>query len=135
CGTHAGLAAGLGDHGRVLGVRVGERPALEERVAGLARATAARTGRSEPKGWPEIDHEQVGDGYAVPSPSGLAAIELAAGLEGLVLDPVYTGKAMAGLVAARQSGRIEATTRTVFLHTGGLPGLFADRYAGCWDVP
>lgn len=51
--------------------------------------------------------------------------------EGVVLDPVYTGKAMAGLFAARRTGAIEADTRVVFVHTGGLPGLFARRY-GDW---
>jgi D-cysteine desulfhydrase len=135
CGTHAGLAAGLGDHGRVLGVRVGERVELEERVAGLAQSTATLAELNAPAGAPVIDHRQLGPGYAAPSETGMAAIELAARLEGLVLDPVYTGKAMAGLVAARADGRISARTRTVFLHTGGLPGLFADRFATCWDVP
>jgi L-cysteate sulfo-lyase len=48
----------------------------------------------------------------------------------LILDPVYTGKAMAGLIAARRSGSIAAADRTVFVHTGGMPALFAPAYAG-----
>ena len=54
---------------------------------------------------------------------------LAARLEGLILDPVYSGKAMAGLIAARREGRIERDTKVVFLHTGGMPALFASSYA------
>ncbi|MDQ2825433.1 MAG: hypothetical protein M3Y04_00450, partial [Actinomycetota bacterium] len=57
------------------------------------------------------------------------AVLLAARMEGLILDPVYTGKAMAGLIAARREGRIGPGTRTVFLHTGGMPALFATAYA------
>ena len=135
CGTHAGLAAGLGDHGRVLGVRVGERPALEARISALAAETAALAGLDPPSGEPVVDHDHLGPGYAIPSATGMEAIDLAARHEALLLDPVYTGKAMAGLVAARATGSIGASTRTVFLHTGGLPGLFADRYRGCWAVP
>ncbi len=56
-------------------------------------------------------------------------MELAARLEGLVLDPVYTGKAMAGLVAAVRDGRLGGDGAVVFWHTGGAPALFADRYA------
>lgn len=135
CGTHAGLAAGLGDHSRVVGVRVGERPSLEARVAALADAAADVAGVPTPVGRPCIDHEHVGGGYAVPSETGMRAVRLAARLEGLILDPVYTGKAMAGLMAARRSGRVGPSTRTVFLHTGGLPGVFAEALAPCWDLP
>ena len=56
------------------------------------------------------------------------AVRLAARTEGLLLDPVYTGKAMAGLVAARRDGRVGGTV--VFWHTGGAVALFADDYAG-----
>ncbi len=59
----------------------------------------------------------------------MEAILLAARLEGLVLDPVYTGKAMAGLVAAVRDGRIEPDATAVFWHTGGAPALFASAYA------
>jgi D-cysteine desulfhydrase len=48
--------------------------------------------------------------------------------EGVILDPVYTGKAMAGLFAACRAGAISPDTSVVFMHTGGLPGLFATRY-------
>jgi L-cysteate sulfo-lyase len=57
------------------------------------------------------------------------AIRRTARLEGIVLDPVYTGKAMAGLIGAVQDGRITASDTVVFWHTGGAVALFASRYA------
>lgn len=126
-GTHAGWAAGFGDHDKVLGIDVGARPDIEEAVAASAAAVAAYAGITPPRGAPSLDRSVVGGGYGEPTESGRAAVHLAARTEGLVLDPVYTGKAMAGLVAARRDGRIERHTRTVFLHTGGLPALFSSR--------
>jgi D-cysteine desulfhydrase family pyridoxal phosphate-dependent enzyme len=139
-GTHAGLAAGFGTLDKVLGVDTGARPDLDEFVPRAASAAAAMAGLPPPTGTVVVDHAQVGDGYAVPTDAGREAVDLLARCEGLVLDPVYTGKAMAGLVAARREGRIERHTRTVFLHTGGMPTLFAPRYAawvlnGVSDLP
>ena len=128
-GTHSGLVAGLGDHAKVLGVDVGTRPDLGERVPEKAAETAALAGRAAPIGEVQLDVDRFGDGYAVPTPDGLEALRLAARTEGLLLDPVYTGKAMAGLIHAVRSGRITADDRVVFLHTGGLPALFARAYA------
>jgi len=128
-GTHAGLLAGLGDRTRVLGVDVGTRPDLDVVVPRLAAQAAARTGRPDPPAEAEIDHGRFGDGYGAVTDAALEAIALAARLEGLVLDPVYTAKAMAGLVAARREGRIGADETVVFWHTGGAPALFAARYA------
>ena len=68
----------------------------------------------------------VGAAYGTPSPAGVAAVRLAGAREGMVLDPVYTGKAMAGLAACLRDGRIGAAERIVFLHSGGTPGLFAN---------
>ena len=65
------------------------------------------------------------EGYGIPTPEGLSAIRLLARLEGLLLDPVYTGKAMAGLVAMVRAGRFSDEENVVFLHTGGWPALFA----------
>ncbi|HEX9968830.1 MAG TPA: D-cysteine desulfhydrase family protein [Acidimicrobiales bacterium] len=124
-GTHAGLVAGFGDHNSVLGVDVGARADPEEAVARGATAAAAFAGLAAPAGAPQVDRGRVGGGYAVPTEDGATAVALAARTEALLLDPVYTGKAMAGLMAARRAGRIERSTRTVFLHTGGLPALFA----------
>jgi D-cysteine desulfhydrase len=128
-GTHAGLAAGLGDLGLVMGVDVGARPDLDTQVPAKAAEVAALAGLPAPTGTADVDHGRVGGGYGAATEECQAAVVLAARTEGLILDPVYTGKAMAGLVAARRKARVAAGTRTVFLHTGGMPGLFAAAYA------
>jgi D-cysteine desulfhydrase len=129
-GTHAGLAAGLGDLGLVLGVDVGARPDLDTQVPAKAAEVAALAGLPAPHGRVRVDHDRVGGGYGAPTEECRQALLLAARTEGLILDPVYTGKAMAGLVAARGDGRIGPGARTVFVHTGGMPALFVDAYAG-----
>ena len=68
-----------------------------------------------------------GPGYAVPSPEGNEAISLMAGLEGLFLDPVYTGKAFAGLLKMADEGVFRETENVLFLHSGGAGGIFAVR--------
>jgi D-cysteine desulfhydrase family pyridoxal phosphate-dependent enzyme len=129
-GTHAGLVAGFGDHGNVLGVDVGTRPNLHEAVPEMASAVATHLGRAEPTGEVRIDDERFGAGYGEPTDSCLEALLLTARLEGIVLDPVYSGKAMAGLIAAVLEGRIDTRQhRVVFLHTGGMPALFSGRYS------
>ena len=62
---------------------------------------------------------------AIPSESGIEAIRLAARTEGLLLDPVYTGKGMAGLIGLARRGAFDRGEKVVFLHTGGAPALFA----------
>jgi 1-aminocyclopropane-1-carboxylate deaminase/D-cysteine desulfhydrase-like pyridoxal-dependent ACC family enzyme len=69
--------------------------------------------------------EYVETAYGEPSPGGLAAMRLAAHTEGLMLDPIYTGKAMAGLIGHAREGRFTSDDVVVFLHTGGSPALFA----------
>ena len=127
-GTHAGLAAGLGDLDCVLGVDVGARPDMDDWVPSRTVEVAALAGLPPPRGVSKLDRDQIGGGYGDPTDACRAAIVLAARTEGLVLDPVYTGKAMAGLIAARRDGRIGPATRTVFMHTGGMPALFAEGY-------
>ena len=129
-GTHAGLVTGFGDRARVLGVDVGTRPDLDDVVPRLANEAAEWTGRQPPTDDIVIDHERFGEGYGAIADSATEALEMSARLEGLVLDPVYTGKAMAGLIAAVRDGRIGHDETTVFWHTGGAPALFATRYAG-----
>jgi 1-aminocyclopropane-1-carboxylate deaminase/D-cysteine desulfhydrase-like pyridoxal-dependent ACC family enzyme len=128
-GTHAGLVAGLGDAARVLGVDVGTRPDLDDVIPRLATEAAARTGRAAPHGELVLDHARFGDGYGAITDGALEAIERVASLEGVILDPVYTGKAMAGLVAAVREGRFAPDDTVVFWHTGGAVALFARRYA------
>jgi len=133
-GTHAGLATGLGDLDLVLGVDVGARPDLDTQVPAKAAEVARLAGLPEPTGTVRVDHDRVGASYGAPTEDCREAVLLAARQEGMILDPVYTGKAMAGLVAARRNGSITARTRTVFVHTGGMPALFAPAYAS-WGRP
>jgi 1-aminocyclopropane-1-carboxylate deaminase/D-cysteine desulfhydrase-like pyridoxal-dependent ACC family enzyme len=128
-GTHAGLLAGLGGRARVLGVDVGTRPDLDDVIPRLGAETAAFTGRDTPAGELALDHDRFGDGYGAVTDATLEAIERVAKLEGIVLDPVYTGKAMAGLIAAVRDDRIGGGDTVVFWHTGGAVALFAHRYA------
>lgn len=67
----------------------------------------------------------VGEAYGVPAPAGIAALELLAKTEGIILDPVYTSKGFSGLLDSVRHGEIAPGQRVVFVHTGGLPGLFA----------
>lgn len=69
--------------------------------------------------------DYVGEGYGVPSPSGLAALERLATSEGILLDPVYTSKGFAGLLDHVERGDVREGQQVVFIHTGGLPGVFA----------
>lgn len=130
-GTHAGLAARLG-HERVMGVDVGAIARPERVVRALALEVAALVGLPGPTGGPWLVRDQVGDGYGAPTDACRSAIRLAARREGLLLDPVYSGKAMAGLVGliGGPVSRRPSTTRRaiVFLATGGVPALFAARY-------
>ncbi len=128
-GTHAGLVAGLGGAARVLGVDVGTRPDLADVVPRLAAEAAARTGRVVPGDELALDHSRYGDGYGAITDGALEGIERVAGLEGVILDPVYTGKAMAGLIGAAREGRFAPGETVVFWHTGGAVALFARRYA------
>jgi D-cysteine desulfhydrase len=116
-GTMAGLVAGLGA-GRVLGVDTGAVPDPADRVAGLVAELGG------PAGELRLRRDQVGAGYGALTPAAAAAMRAAARTEGLFLDPVYTAKALAGLAAAVTDGSISRRERTVFVHTGGLPGLF-----------
>jgi len=127
-GTHAGLAARLG-HDRVVGVDVGALADVASVVRALALEVAALVGLPHPSGEPRLVREQVGAGYGAPTAACLDAIRLAARCEGLLLDPVYSGKAMAGLVGLARAGL--PAKAIVFLATGGVPALFTTRY-GDW---
>ena len=88
-----------------------------------------------PRGRLVIDHDEIGSGYGAPTGACREALDLAARTEGLVLDPVYSGKALAALIRRARS-RPAGLDRpaVVFLHTGGYPALFAERYAS-WIAP
>ena len=74
-----------------------------------------------------IEGDYRGDGYGIPTTQMIEAVRLTARLEGILLDPVYTGKGMAGLLDMVQAGRFGRDQNIVFIHTGGSPGLFAYR--------
>ncbi|MCC5479198.1 pyridoxal-phosphate dependent enzyme [Streptomyces sp. NPDC059680] len=119
-GTMAGLVAALGT-GSVLGVDVG---ALADPAAAVAEfAAPLSTEEITPEGL-RVRRDQVGSGYATLTEPVTQALRLAARTEGLVLDPIYTGRALAGLRAAVRDGDVRPGEKTVFVHTGGLPGLF-----------
>ena len=128
-GTHAGLVVGLGPHHRVRGDDVGALDDVVARMDELIPAVAALAGLPQPRGALQLDRTRIGDGYGQSSPASLEAIGLAARLEALVVDPVYGAKALAGLIADRRSGRLPPDKPVVFLHTGGLPSVFAHAHA------
>ena len=76
-----------------------------------------------------IEDGYVGRAYGQPTAGMIEALQLAATQEGLVFDPVYTGKALAGLVDLIRTGHFAAHEKVVFIHTGGVPALFACRTA------
>ena len=126
-GTMAGLVRALGAE-RVLGVHCGAVTDPAHTVGLLLTDLYAPS--PAPRQPPlRLRLDQVGAGYSRLTEPVADAILLAARTEGLVLDPVYTGRAMAGLVAAVREGDIRPGERTVFVHTGGLPGLFGHREA------
>jgi len=73
----------------------------------------------------EVNDKYIGEGYGIPTKECIEAIRLVAQTEGIFLDPVYTGKAMAGLIDLIKKGRFNSTDTIVFIHTGGVPALFA----------
>ncbi|MDP6705399.1 MAG: D-cysteine desulfhydrase [Alphaproteobacteria bacterium] len=134
-GTQGGLVAGLvgANAGiRAIGIDIdAEARAVTERVREVAEGSAELLGV---RGGIDADVVVVegayaGEAYGVPTPEMVAAVKLLARIEGLVLDPVYTGKAMAGLIDLVATGRFKASDTVVFIHTGGLPALFAYRGA------
>jgi D-cysteine desulfhydrase family pyridoxal phosphate-dependent enzyme len=128
-GTHAGLVAGLGDHALVVGVDVGTRPDLDDVVPREAAASAALAGRAAPVGDVRVDHDHFGADYGAPTDAAREALHLFATCEGVLLDPVYTGKAAAALVSYARDGRLPADGPIVFVHTGGVPALFTNTFA------
>jgi D-cysteine desulfhydrase len=133
-GTHAGLAAGFAALGRGAGlVRsysvLAEFEATLERTLSLTRETLALLGQGDmpEEGDIDIDPTHRGVGYGIPTEEMIAAVRLLAQQEGLLVDPVYSGKAFAGLLADIRGGRYSAGESVLFVMTGGVPGLFAYR--------
>lgn len=130
-GTHAGVVAGLTGTGAgvpITGISVrAPKAPQEEKILGLARATAELAGA---RSLPTADDvvvldDYVGAGYSLPTDGMIEAVKLFARHEGVLLDPVYTGKAAAGLIDMVRRGAFGRHENVVFLHTGGSPALYA----------
>ena len=138
-GTQAGLLAGLEGANTgipVLGISVRQPKARQEdAVYALAQATADHLGvrggidRSRVVAYADY----VGEGYGVPTPAMVEAVALTARCEGILLDPVYSGKGMAGLIDLVRKGFFRRDDNVVFLHTGGATALFA--YSNLFTKP
>ncbi len=129
-GTQAGLAVGLkamNANVPMLGIGVrAPKPKQEENVYNLAVTTAEKLGCPGVVQREDIvaNTDYVGAGYGIPAPSTIEAIEMFAQLEGILLDPVYSGKGAAGLIDLVRKGHFKKGQRIVFIHTGGSAGLF-----------
>jgi L-cysteate sulfo-lyase len=132
-GTQAGLVAGF--EGAQSGVPVfgvsvrADKKKQEENVFRLTQATADYIGLKMPIARESIvaDDGYVGSGYGQPTPSMIEAVRLCAQLDGILLDPVYTGKGMAGLIGNIRNGKFTRGQNVIFVHTGGSAALFGYR--------
>lgn len=129
-GTAAGVALGAAQHKVARTVRAfavcDDRAYFQKRIDGIirdARVLAPELPSDPPY---EVDDTAKGPAYAIATREQRAFIVDVARASGLVLDPVYTGKALFGLASAIKSGAIKVSSRVLFIHTGGLPGLLAD---------
>lgn len=136
-GTQAGLLAGFAlldrlsgaDAVHVHGINVSEPidavPALIDTIGRIADDALSLIGHAAPLDTSriQVDTRYVGDGYGLPTDATLAAIRLVAGCEGILLDPVYSGKAMSGLIGRIRAGEFDRAGDVVFLHTGGVAAL------------
>jgi L-cysteate sulfo-lyase len=129
-GTHAGLLAGF--HAMkcdmpILGISVRQPKEIQiENVYRLAIKTAAQlTDETLSRDKVIVDDGYVGEGYGIPTAAMIAATNMVARNEGILLDPVYSGKGMAGLIGQIKTGQITDEGDVIFLHTGGAASLFA----------
>lgn len=133
-GTHAGLAAGFQLLGRGTSIVksysvLSDRDSSAARTRQLTQDALALLGSNTVVQAEEIaiDGSQLGDGYGLPTPAMQEAVRLMARAEGLLIDPVYSGKAFAGLLADLRLGRYRSGDNVLFVMTGGIPGLYAYR--------
>ena len=131
-GGMALLEALMGHSFKVHGVTATAEWKVAPRTLEIARATAKTLGIEVPLTIEDIvNHaEFVGPGYGRPSEASIEAVKLFARTEGLILDPIYSGKCAAGLLAHIREGRFKTTETVVFVHTGGTPAVF--NYPDLW---
>jgi D-cysteine desulfhydrase len=134
-GTHAGLVLGqrvFGYKGKVLGISIDESEEwLKSHVSRLASDASERLGKRiefTPAGV-SANADYCGAGYGVLTDAEREAVNLFAKYEGLLVDPVYTGRAAAGMIDLIRVGFFKKDETVLFWHTGGQPALFADKYA------
>jgi D-cysteine desulfhydrase len=129
-GTHAGLVTGFyGNNSNipVIGINVSRPKAeQEELVYDLVQRTAKHVGSKSDIAREAVIcfDEYVGPGYSLPTPEMAEAVRMLARLEGVLMDPVYTGKAMAGLIDLVRKGTFNKDENILFVHTGGSPALY-----------
>ena len=128
--TQVGFIVGakaLGLHWHILGVSPHHRPDAPERIAELCRLVAQRLNLPITVTPDEIGYtlQYVGEGYGIPTDEGMDALLLMARTEGILMDPVYTAKAFAALLAMVRRGELTKDHTVIFVHTGGVPALFA----------
>jgi D-cysteine desulfhydrase len=130
-GTHAGLIAGfygINANIPITGVNVSrKKDQQEEMVYNLVQATAEKVGINHPIPRDSVVclDQYVGPGYSLPTPEMAEAVRLLARTEGILLDPVYSGKAMSGLIGMIREGILKKGEKVLFIHTGGSPALYA----------
>jgi L-cysteate sulfo-lyase len=134
-GTQAGLVVGMeGARTQIpvlgIGVRAPRQP-QEDKVFMLAQQTAdlLRVPGSVSRDKVVANCDYIGEGYGIPTPSMMEAVTMLARLEGILLDPVYSGKGMAGLIDLVRKGHYRKGQNIVFLHTGGAVGLYGYMHA------
>jgi L-cysteate sulfo-lyase len=131
-GTQAGLVVGARralPRTRVVGIDIDAEPErVRADVVTYAKGAADLLGQPFDAADVEVVAGHAGPAYGVAHQATIEAIKLGARLEGLVLDPVYSGKGLAGLIAMVRSGRWTKDQDVVFIHTGGAPALFAYRH-------
>jgi len=128
-GTHAGMLVGHAltkSHVTLLGMRVDRERDPEGKICSVANAMSNRPGLTKQFQQSDVllNSDYVGEDYGVPSEAGIAALKELWGSEGILLDPVYTAKAMAGLIDLARK-RKWTKERIVFLHSGGTPSVFS----------
>ncbi len=139
-GTQAGLTFGARlceAPYRVYGVAVSAgEPEKIERARRIGNEAAARLELPERLELSELftDQDHIGEGYGIPTAAALEAIGLLARTEAILLDPCYTSKAMAALIAHVRSGELGADDTVVFLHTGGMPALFTEGFVSAFGA-
>jgi D-cysteine desulfhydrase family pyridoxal phosphate-dependent enzyme len=128
-GTQAGLVFGASvamPEARIVGIDIDAEPErVRSDVIAYGRAAAEMTGTRFDENEVEVVAGHAGPAYGVPHAATIEAIKLAGALEALPLDPVYSGKGLAGLIALVREGRWQPDEDVIFIHTGGTPALFA----------